>query len=95
MTTHIISPTGVKLEPKIKARLKNLAKARHRTIHWLLKDAILQYLAYEEQAEKLKQETLSRWQEAEQNKVVSNEAVIAWLDSWGTEHETGRPRCES
>ena len=95
MTTHAIHPTGVKLESNIKTRLKKLSKLKHRTIHWLMKEAIEQYIEHEEEAEKLKQETLTRWeQEAMRNRTVDNKDVMAWLDSWGTDHETGRPPCE-
>ena len=90
----MLYPTGVKLESSVKLRLQHLAKLKHRTIHWLMKYAISQYIENEEQAEKLKQETLARWQEAEQGKIVSNKSMIAWLDTWGTDHEIGRPKCE-
>ena len=95
MATHAIHPTGVKLEPTIKTKLKGLSKLKHRTMHWLMKEAITQYVEHEEEAEKLKQDTLARWeQEAMRNKVVNNGSVMAWLDTWGTDHETGRPPCE-
>jgi predicted transcriptional regulator len=94
MESQTVHPTGVKLDPTIKVRLKKLGKLKHRTIHWLMKEAILQYLAHEERAEKLKKETLARWQEAEQNRVVSNKSVMTWLDTWGTDHEVGRPSCD-
>jgi len=93
MTAAAIHPTGVKLEPRIKSRLKKLGKLKDRTMHWLMKEAILQYVEHEEQAENLKQETLTRWKEVEQNRVVDNEAMMAWLDTWGTDKETGRPSC--
>lgn len=93
-TTHI-QPTGVKLEPAVKTRLKNLSKLKHRTMHWLMKEAIKQYVEHEEEAERIKQETVMRWeQEAERSKIVSNDSVIEWLDTWGTDNETGRPSCE-
>ena len=41
----------------------------------------------------LKQETLARWQEAKDGKVVSNEAVTKWLDTWGTKEESDKPPC--
>lgn len=44
--------------------------------------------------EELNRETLARWQEAEQGKVVSHQAVNNWLDTWGTEEESERPPCE-
>lgn len=97
MTTakHIIAPTGVKLPPELKLRLKTLGEFKKRSIHWLMKDAIERYIEEEEHTEKLKQETLSRWHEAELDKVVSDEAVTAWLDTWGSDEEGKRPLCGS
>jgi predicted transcriptional regulator len=93
MATHAIHPTGVKLDAGIKTRLKKLSGLKRRTMHWIMKEAITQYLDHEEQAEKLKQETLARWEEAEQNNVVAHKPVMAWLDTWGTDNETKRPPC--
>lgn len=95
MTSQATHPTGVKLEIPIKIRLKRLSKIKQRTIHWLMKEAITLYLEHEERAEKLKQETLMRWEcEAKQNKLVTHKSVIDWLDTWGTDHETRRPPCK-
>ena len=94
MTTHNHSVSiSVKLEPEIKKRLQKLGEIKHRTAHWLMKEAITHYLDQEEHAEQLKKETLARWQEAEKGQVVSNDAVMKWLDTWGTENEEGRPPC--
>ena len=43
-------------------------------------------------SEQLNRETLARWQEAEQGKVVSDQAVSKWLDTWGTDKKK-RPPC--
>jgi len=94
MVARAIHPTGVKLEAGTKTRLKKLSTLKRRTIHWLMKEAIAQYLDHEEQAEKLKQDTLARWEETEQNKLVLHEPVMAWLDTWGTDNETKRPPCK-
>lgn len=92
MKTRAASPMTVKLELSLRNRLKNLSDLKQRTIHWLMKKAIIEYIEHEEQTEKLKQETLDRWkQEAECNKLINNEDVMTWLDAWGTDHETGRP----
>lgn len=94
MARNALCPTGVKLETAMKLRLEKLSELKDRSVHWLMKEAIAQYVENEEQAEKLKQETLNRWQEIEQDRVISNESVMAWLDTWGTDHETERPSCE-
>lgn len=84
-------PKVIKLEPDIKNRLDKLSELKQRKPHWLMKEAIVRYLIQEEYNEQLKQETLNRWQEAESGKIVSNKAVMDWLNTWGTENEKDRP----
>ncbi len=86
-------PKVVKLDPEIRDRLERLGEAKHRSTHWLMKEAINRYLEQEEYNEQLNRETLARWQEAEQGKVVSHQAVGKWLDTWGTDEESDRPPC--
>lgn len=86
------SPLAVKIDLQLKARLDRLSQKKDRSVHWLMKTAIESYVTQEEEAEKLKQETLERWQEAQQGKTVSNESVIAWLKTWGTDKEDEKPR---
>jgi predicted transcriptional regulator len=86
-------PKVVKLDSDIRDRLERLGKIKHRSPHWLMKEAITRYLEQEEYSEQLNQETLARWQEAEQGKVVSHQAVRKWLDTWGTDEESNRPPC--
>ena len=86
-------PKVVKLDPAIRDRLERLSEVKHRSPHWLMKEAITRYLEQEEYSEQLNQETLARWQEAEQGKIISHQAVNQWLDTWGTDEESDRPPC--
>ena len=54
MRARATHPTGVKLEPAVKSRLEELGKLKQRSMHWLMKEAISQYLEHEEATEKLK-----------------------------------------
>ena len=94
MSTSISHPTGVKLDINIKKRLQQLGELKHRTPHWLMKEAISQYIAREEKAEQLKKETLARWKEVTQGKTVNHADVLAWLETWGKVDETERPKCK-
>ncbi len=85
----------VKLDIGIKDRLDRLGQTKHRSPHWLMKEAITRYIEEEELKEQLIQETLTRWQEAETGKTVSHQSVSQWLDTWGTDKETQRPPCGS
>jgi hypothetical protein len=40
--------TSIKLDDDLKARLKALAATRRRTVHWLMREAIAEYVAREE-----------------------------------------------
>ncbi len=65
--------------------------AKHRSPHYLMKEAITRYLDQEEYNEKINQETLARWTEAETGRTVSNDAMNQWLDTWGSDHEDEKP----
>jgi len=79
---------AVKLDEAIYDRLKNLAETRQRTPHWLMKEAIRQFLEREEAAEQIRLDTLQRLAQLEADgKVISHEVVDEWLATWGTENE--------
>ena len=87
-----IRPIAIKLPENDRERLSRLAEAKKRTPHWLAKEAINQYLDREEAVEHFKQETISRWKEYRKTgKTVSNDVVMTWLDSWGTNEESEPP----
>jgi len=88
-------PMAVKLDPEMKERLLRLAAAKRRSPHWIMKEALREYTEKEELAENLRQETLKRWEIYKiTGESVDNESVMAWLDTWGSEHETESPACE-
>jgi len=96
MTQHTQSdnrevPTPVKLDVSLKKRLKAIGDKQDRSIHYLMKKAVEEFVEKEEQADALKQETLSSWEQAVNGETVSNDEVMAWLDTWGTENETEAP----
>jgi predicted transcriptional regulator len=79
---------GIKLDDETRDRLKALAEARRRSAHWLMKEAIGQYLQREEEIERRNREADAAWDEYRvTGKSVSHEDMSAWLDSWGTDKE--------
>jgi predicted transcriptional regulator len=85
--------TGVKLDETLHTRLKALSAVKERTPHWLMKAAIEEYVAREEAYEQEKSEDMERWQRYKlTGHAISNEAVDAWLESWGSESELPCPR---
>jgi len=79
---------AVKLDDSTVDRLKVLGEIRQRSPHWLMKEAIRQFLDREEAAEQIRLDTLQRLAQYEADgKTISHDVVDAWLASWGTENE--------
>ena len=87
MTAAATRPVAIKIDDDIKARVKRLADARHRTAHWLMREAITQYVVREEKREAFRQHTLKAWEEYRSTglHVTADEA-----DTWLAELELGK-----
>lgn len=92
--TAAIRPVAIKINEDIKARVKRLAEARHRTSHWMMREAITLYVEREERREAFRQDTLTAWEEYRTTGLhATAEEVSAWLESWGTDNELPAPAC--
>ncbi|BBP78090.1 ribbon-helix-helix protein, CopG family [Pseudomonas gingeri NCPPB 3146 = LMG 5327] len=88
------TPTSIKLDDELKGRVQHLADARRRTSHWIMREAIAQYVEREEKRETFRQETLQAWEEFQATGLhATAEDVEKWLSSWGTENELPAPPC--
>ena len=54
---------SVKLDGDTRTRIEGLAEARHRTPHWMMREAIMQYVQREEKRETFRKETIKAWEE--------------------------------
>ncbi|ODR85638.1 CopG family ribbon-helix-helix protein [Shewanella xiamenensis] len=89
-----IKPVSVKLDADIKARVEHLAEARKRSSHWMMREAIREYVEREEKREALQQEALRAWEEHQTSGLhVTGDEVVNWLESWGSENEKAAPSC--
>lgn len=72
--------TSLKLDAETKRRLQRLAEARRRSAHWLMREAIEQYVAREEHREQVRQAALAAWNEYQATgRHVTAEEADAWL----------------
>jgi predicted transcriptional regulator len=86
--------TSIKLDDELKGRIQNLAEARRRSSHWIMREAIAEYVEREEKRQALRQDTLKAWDEFQATGLhASAEDVEKWLSSWGTEDEQPAPAC--
>jgi predicted transcriptional regulator len=86
--------TSIKLDDETRARMKRLAEARGRTPHWVMREAINQYLTREEARESFRQEALDSWEEYRETGLhVTGGEARNWLAEWGSADEPDPPRC--
>jgi len=72
---------GIKLDEKTRERLKKLGKTRDRSPHWLMKQAITQFLDKEERYELERLEDDERYQRyLDTGEHVTNDEMVGWLD---------------
>lgn len=88
------STTSLKLDPDLKTRVQRLAAARRRSSHWILREAVEQYVSREEQREKLRQDALAAWNHYQKTGLhVTAEEADAWLAKLEAGESAEAPEC--
>ena len=91
-----VQPVAVKLEPDIRARIQQLAKAQDRSAHYLMREAIAQYVEREEQREALRQDALKAWVAYQATGLhLSHAEADAWLAQLEAGQDVEPPACRS
>ena len=85
---------SVKLDDALKSRVQHLATRQRRTSHWIMREAIQQYVEREETRENFRQEALASWAAYQQTgQHLTGGEVRTWLQSWGETPEADAPTC--
>ena len=94
MPAHEVKTVSVKLDNDMRDRIRILADTKKRTTHWVMRQAIEQYVEREEKREAFQQETLKAWEEYQETGLyVTGDEVAAWLETWGEVDEKVAPVC--
>jgi len=89
-----LSTTSLKIDSAMKERVHRLASARRRSPHWVMREAVEQYVEREEKRERLRQDALAAWADYQTTglHVTAKEA-----DAWLAKLEAGKhaviPKC--
>lgn len=87
-------PTSIKLDDALKERVQHLAGARRRSSHWIMREAIAQYVEREEKREAFRQNAINAWEEYQQTgQHVTLEEADAWLAKLEAGEDAERPEC--
>lgn len=89
-----MSVTTVRLQSDVESGLEAMADKLHRSKNWLINQAIREFVARQELDQSRWAETLQAMESVTQGKVVSGQAVHAWLESWGTSDELPPPQAD-
>jgi predicted transcriptional regulator len=88
------STTSLKLDPQTKERVQRLASARRRSPHWVMREAIEQYVEREEKREQFRRDALAAWTHHQTTGVhVSAEEADAWLAKLEAGKDAAPPKC--
>ena len=89
-------PLAVKLDWDTRERIKRLADARSRSMHWIMREAITQYVGREEKREAFRQDAILAWNEYQ---LTGIHATQEETDTWLADLEAGRdvepPKCHA
>ncbi len=90
------SPVSLKLDGEERARLNALAVARKRSSHYLMREAVREYLTREEARQSFRDEAAMAWRDYEDTGRHATQAELdGWIDSLGTRRPKPAPKWPS
>lgn len=93
-TATAVRPVAVKLDQDTRDRIKRLAEARNRTTHWMMREAIQQYIEREEKREVFRQDGMRAWNEYQATGLhVTLEEADTWLAKLEADQDVDPPEC--
>jgi predicted transcriptional regulator len=84
--------TTVRLQPEVEEGLEEIAGKLNRTKSWVINQALREFLEKQDLEQERWNQTLEAMESVAQGRVVSGEAVHAWLASWGDADELPPPK---
>ncbi|OEU71783.1 MAG: CopG family transcriptional regulator [Desulfuromonadales bacterium C00003068] len=92
--TTITKPISVKLDHETRTRIEHLATARRRSPHWMVREAIHQFVEREEKREAFRQDGIRAWNEYQDNgQHVTLQEADEWLAALEAGQDTEPPKC--
>lgn len=88
------SSVTVKLDPSVRGRIASLAETKKRTPHYLMKEAILEYIQREEARQRFIQAAEASYQHFKETGLhVTFDEFSAWVDEAENDPDTPIPTC--
>jgi predicted transcriptional regulator len=88
------SATSVKLDDELKDRIQHLAESRRRSAHWIMREAIAQYVEREEKREAYLRDAKNAWDDFQRTGLhITAEEADEWLTQLAAGHDVEPPEC--
>jgi predicted transcriptional regulator len=89
-----LSTTSLKLDRSVKERVQRIASARRRTPHWIMREAVEQYVEREEKREQLRRDALAAWADYQATGLhLTSEEADEWLSKLEAGKRAPVPKC--
>ncbi len=89
-----VATTSLKLDSELKERVQRLAAARRRSAHWIMREAVEQYVGREEKREQFRQDALTAWNDYQATGLhATAEEADAWLAKLEAGEDAEAPSC--
>jgi predicted transcriptional regulator len=89
-----LSSTSLKLDREMKERVQRLAAARRRSPHWVMCEAVGQYVEREEKREQFRQDALAAWTHYQTTGLhLTAEEAEVWLAKLEAGEDAAAPEC--
>lgn len=86
--------TTLKVDTELKERVQKLAASRRRSAHWIMLEAVRQFVAREEKREQLRQDALAAWDEYQETGLhATAEEADSWLAKLESGEDAQAPEC--
>jgi predicted transcriptional regulator len=87
-------PLSVKLDAADQERLRRIGAAKDRSTHYLMREAIRQFLDREEARQSFLAEADAAWRNyRETGQHNTGDEIANWLETWGSDDEKDAPVC--
>ena len=85
---------SVKLDQETRTRIERLAASRQRTPHWMMREAIHQYIDREEKRETFRQDAMKAWDDYQATGLhVTQAEAESWLSKLEAGQDAEPPPC--
>jgi predicted transcriptional regulator len=91
-----LATTSLKLDLELKQRVQQLASTRRRSAHWIMREAVEQYVSREEKREQFRQDALTAWNDYQATGLhATAEEADAWLAKLEAGEDAEAPQCHA